>query len=145
MSAQARRAERRRGQRWREEAERPFDLGRGRCCGRCWCGWGERAHVLIVMLHHIICDGWSLGVLLRELAALYEAYAAGQASPLAALAMQYGDYAVWQREWLQGAGWTSSWATGGSGWGGARCWSCRRTGRGRRWRADRGGDDRGGS
>src|SRR5207253_1794187 len=49
-----------------------------------------------------ISDGWSMGVLIREIIALYEAYATGQESPLAELPIQYADYAVWQREWLQG-------------------------------------------
>src|SRR6185295_17915231 len=54
-----------------------------------------------IVMHHIISDGWSLGVLVREVAALYEAYSRGAESPLADLAVQYADYAVWQREWLQ--------------------------------------------
>ena len=53
-------------------------------------------------MHHIVSDGWSMGVLMRELAALYEAFSAGQPSPLQALPVQYADYAVWQREWLSG-------------------------------------------
>ena len=53
-------------------------------------------------MHHIVSDGWSMGVLVREVAALYEAYAVGAESPLKELSLQYGDYAVWQREWLQG-------------------------------------------
>ena len=53
-------------------------------------------------MHHIVSDGWSMGVLVRELAALYAAFAAGRPSPLPALPVQYADYAVWQRGWLQG-------------------------------------------
>src|SRR5262249_2458714 len=52
--------------------------------------------------HHIVCDGWSIGVLFRELSALYGAYTAGRPSPLSELPIQYADYAVWQREQLQG-------------------------------------------
>src|SRR5215217_1235022 len=58
--------------------------------------------MLLLGLHHIISDGWSLGVLLRELAALYEAGAAGRSSPLPDLPVQYADYAAWQRSWLAG-------------------------------------------
>ena len=59
-------------------------------------------HVLLLSLHHIISDGWSMGVLVREVATLYEAYAVGAESRLKELNLQYGDYAVWQREWLRG-------------------------------------------
>ena len=55
-------------------------------------------HVLVLTMHHIVCDGWSMGVLWRELHALYDAFRQGQASPLPALPIQYADYAVWQRE-----------------------------------------------
>ena len=60
----------------------------------------EQEQVLLVTMHHIVSDGWSLGVLVRELAALYEAYRSGKPSPLAELPIQYGDFAVWQRAWL---------------------------------------------
>jgi amino acid adenylation domain-containing protein len=72
-----------------------LDMGRG---GES----GEREHVVAITLHHIVSDGWSTDVLIREFRELYEAFAAGRASPLPALELQYGDYAVWQREWLQG-------------------------------------------
>src|SRR5262249_1797695 len=55
-----------------------------------------------VTVHHVVSDGWSIGVFARELAALYEAFAAGRPSPLPELAVQYADYALWQRDWLQG-------------------------------------------
>jgi hypothetical protein len=58
---------------------------------------------VLFTVHHIVSDGWSAGILVREVAALYEAYAAGRESPLPELEIQYADYAVWQREWLQGA------------------------------------------
>ena len=63
---------------------------------------GEQEHVLVLVMHHIVTDGWSLGVLFRELGVLYEAYSKGEPSPLAPLPIQYADFAVWQREWLQG-------------------------------------------
>ena len=53
-------------------------------------------------MHHIISDGWSMGVLVREVAALYEAFSQGRPSPLPELPVQYADYAAWQRQWLQG-------------------------------------------
>jgi amino acid adenylation domain-containing protein len=56
----------------------------------------------LLTMHHIVSDGWSMGVLYRELTALYEAYSSGKSSPLEELAIQYADFAVWQREWLQG-------------------------------------------
>jgi hypothetical protein len=63
---------------------------------------GAQDHLLLVTMHHIVSDGWSMGVLVKEVSALYESYRRGAASPLAALPVQYADYAVWQREWLQG-------------------------------------------
>ena len=59
-------------------------------------------HVLILTMHHIVSDGWSMGVLVREIAALYAALAAGRPSPLPELPIQYPDFAVWQRAALSG-------------------------------------------
>src|ERR1043166_8424778 len=56
-------------------------------------------------MHHIVSDGWSAGLLVKEVSALYTAYRAGQESPLEELPVQYADYAVWQRGWLRGAEW----------------------------------------
>ena len=64
---------------------------------------GAEEYVLILTMHHIVSDGWSVGVLVEEVGKLYEGYVSGAESPLAELGIQYGDYAVWQREWLQGA------------------------------------------
>ena len=71
------------------------------------CGWGlvridDQDHVLLLAMHHIVSDGWSIGVLVGELAELYASFCSGQVAPLAELPIQYADYAVWQREWLQG-------------------------------------------
>ena len=59
-------------------------------------------HLLLLTTHHIACDGWSVGVLYRELAALYEAHLAGRLSPLPELPIDYAEFARWQRHWLQG-------------------------------------------
>jgi amino acid adenylation domain-containing protein/non-ribosomal peptide synthase protein (TIGR01720 family) len=83
------------------EARRPFDLARGPLLRIRLFQLDEQDHVFCMTLHHIVADGWSSGVLVREIAALYPAFAAGRPSPLAPLAVQYADYAQWQREWLQ--------------------------------------------
>ena len=85
------------------EAERPFDLRQGPLLRARLLELGEAEHVLLLTMHHIVSDGWSMGVLVREIGMLYAAYAGGEESPLAELTIQYGDYAVWQRNWLQGA------------------------------------------
>jgi arthrofactin-type cyclic lipopeptide synthetase C len=85
-----------------EEASSPFDLTQAPLVRARLLKLGEQEHVLLVTLHHIISDGWSMGVMVREFSALYRAYALGQDDPLAPLAVQYADYAVWQRRWLQG-------------------------------------------
>jgi amino acid adenylation domain-containing protein len=85
-----------------EEARRPFDLANGPLLRACLLCLDEEEHVFVLTMHHIVSDGWSVGVLVREWALLYSAYAQGQASPLAPLAVQYADFAHWQREWLSG-------------------------------------------
>jgi amino acid adenylation domain-containing protein len=85
------------------QAAQPFVLSEGPLLRLALARLSEDEHVLAVTMHHIISDGWSVGVLIREVSALYEAYGRGEESPLAELAVQYGDFAVWQREWLQGA------------------------------------------
>src|SRR5690349_14861535 len=85
-----------------EEAQQPFDLSTGPLVRARLLRFTKEEHVLLVSLHHIVSDLWSMGVLIREVAALYEAYASGAESALEELSLQYGDYAVWQREWLQG-------------------------------------------
>jgi amino acid adenylation domain-containing protein len=83
-----------------EEARRPFDLVRGPLLRAALVALGGRRAITLMTVHHIVADGWSISVLLDELATLYAAFASGRPSPLPALALQYGDYAVWQREWL---------------------------------------------
>ncbi|AMO95404.1 amino acid adenylation domain protein [Collimonas fungivorans] len=86
----------------RQEAGLPFDLALGPLIRGRLLRLGADDHVLLVTMHHIISDGWSGGVLAREFSALYEAMRAGQPDPLPPLAIQYADYGVWQRQWLQG-------------------------------------------
>jgi amino acid adenylation domain-containing protein len=63
---------------------------------------GQQEHVLVFSIHHIASDGWSVGLFVGEVAALYEAFSQGKPSPLPELPIQYADFAVWQRQWLQG-------------------------------------------
>ncbi len=85
------------------EARRPFDLRRGPLVRTSLFRLAPQDHVLVSTLHHIVSDGWSMTVLIREMAALYEAFCDGRPSPLPELPVQYADYALWQRGWLQGA------------------------------------------
>ena len=84
------------------EAQRPFDLQAGPLLRVSLLRLAEEDHVALFTMHHIVSDGWSMGILVREVAALYGAYVRGEESPLPELAVQYGDFAAWQREWLQG-------------------------------------------
>src|SRR5215217_18556 len=84
-----------------EEARRAFNLTKGPLLRAKLLRLGENEHVLLLTMHHIVSDGWSMGVFVRELAALYEAYMAGRPSPLQELPIQYTDFAAWQRDWLQ--------------------------------------------
>ncbi|HEY7465653.1 MAG TPA: condensation domain-containing protein, partial [Dehalococcoidia bacterium] len=86
-----------------DEARLPFDLAGAPLVRARLLRLGDADYLLLLTLHHIVCDGWSMGVLSRELSALYPAFASGQPSPLAALPLQYADFAVWQRTWLAGA------------------------------------------
>ena len=61
----------------------------------------DDAHMLLLTMHHIVSDAWSLGRLSAELAALYRSYREGREDPLPALPIQYADYALWQRQWLK--------------------------------------------
>ncbi|SFL87825.1 amino acid adenylation domain-containing protein, partial [Rugamonas rubra] len=93
---------------WRRvEAQAPFDLAAGPLIRARLLRTGELEHVLLLTMHHIVADGWSMGVLADELGRLYRAYALEGVSydvdPLAPLAVQYADYTLWQRQWLGGA------------------------------------------
>jgi hypothetical protein len=85
-----------------EEAGRPFDLRTGPLFRAKLIRLGELNHLLLLTLHHIVSDGWSMAVLYRELSILYRAFINCEPSPLAGLPIQYADYAVWQREYLEG-------------------------------------------
>ncbi|EXL31150.1 Syringopeptin synthetase C [Pseudomonas syringae pv. syringae str. B301D-R] len=85
-----------------EESLQGFDLEQGPLIRGRLIRMAEDHHVLLLTMHHIVSDGWSIGVLTRELAALYAAFSQGQDDPLAPLTLQYLDYAVWQRRWLSG-------------------------------------------
>ena len=84
------------------EAERPFDLTCGPLLRATLVRLSSEEHVLLLTAHHIISDGWSIGVLHRELRTLYKALQAGRDSTLPDLPIQYADFVSWQREWLQG-------------------------------------------
>lgn len=85
-----------------EETRRPFDLQRGPLLRARLIHLAPDEHALILIVHHIVFDGWSAGVLSRELSECYRAFATGETPRLAELPVQYADYAVWQREWLTG-------------------------------------------
>ncbi|HEX3552498.1 MAG TPA: amino acid adenylation domain-containing protein, partial [Thermoanaerobaculia bacterium] len=84
------------------EARRPFDLRRAPLLRAVLVRLAGEEHALLLTLHHIASDGWSTGVLVREIVALYRAFSQGQPSPLPELPVQYADFALWQRGWLQG-------------------------------------------
>jgi amino acid adenylation domain-containing protein len=84
------------------EADVPFDLEQGPLARGRLVRLAADDHVLLVTLHHIVADGWSVEVLTRELGTLYGAFRRGEASPLAALPVQYADYAAWQWRWVEG-------------------------------------------
>jgi amino acid adenylation domain-containing protein len=85
-----------------EQAQRPFDLAGGPLIRVMLLRHGSEEHDLLISIHHIVADGWSLGILAREVSALYGASVGGRPSPLAELPVQYADFVVWQREWLTG-------------------------------------------
>jgi len=82
-----------------EEVLHSFDLAKGPLIRARLVLLGEREHLLLISMHQVICDGWSLGVFVEELVALYDAFSAREESPLAPLSIQYADFAHWQRDW----------------------------------------------
>ncbi|HEY0375499.1 MAG TPA: amino acid adenylation domain-containing protein, partial [Pyrinomonadaceae bacterium] len=85
-----------------QSARHRFELSRGPMLHVGVLRLGECEHVVLLTMHHIVSDAWSIGVLIREVAAIYQAYVNGEPSPLEGLPVQYADYAHWQREWLSG-------------------------------------------
>ncbi|MCW5312699.1 amino acid adenylation domain-containing protein [Nostoc sp. KVJ3] len=84
------------------EAQQTFDLKSDLLLRVKLLHLSEQEHIVLVTMHHIASDGWSIGVLVREVTALYQAFCSGKPSPLPELPIQYVDFAVWQRQWLQG-------------------------------------------
>ena len=84
------------------EARRPFDLSQGPLVRSVIVRTAEDEHILLVTMHHIVTDGWSIGIFHRELSALYDAYVSGRSASLPELPIQYPDYALWQRDWFEG-------------------------------------------
>ena len=85
-----------------KEARQPFDLAQGPLLRATLVRLAETEHILHLTIHHIVYDGWSEGIFFQEMRTLYQAFAKRQPSPLAELSIQYADFAVWQRQWLQG-------------------------------------------
>jgi len=85
-----------------EEARRPFDLTRGPLLRVRLLRLDEEEHIFLLTMHHIVSDGWSIGVFVRELTILYKAFSNGETSPLPDLPIQYADYSQWQRSQLAG-------------------------------------------
>src|SRR6185369_13402796 len=83
------------------EGEQAFDLAQGQLWRVRLLRLRAAEHVLLFTMHHIVSDAWSMNILTREVSTLYSAYVAGREPALAELPIQYADYAVWQREWLQ--------------------------------------------
>ena len=87
---------------YEEEAQASFDLEAGPLIRGRLIRQGEDQYALLITMHHIVSDGWSIAVLLNELSILYGAFVRGEGDPLPELGVQYPDYAVWQRQWMQG-------------------------------------------
>ncbi|MFD3212676.1 non-ribosomal peptide synthetase, partial [Pseudomonas sp. LR_7] len=85
-----------------EQAHQAFDLERGPLLRACLVKADEREHYFVLTLHHIVTEGWAMDIFARELGELYEAFVDERESPLAPLPVQYLDYSVWQRQWLEG-------------------------------------------
>jgi hypothetical protein len=83
------------------EASKPFDLTTDSLIRATLLVLSDSEHVLLLTMHHIVSDGWSMGIFIQEIATLYLAFAQGQPSPLPELPIQYADFAVWQRQWLE--------------------------------------------
>ena len=85
-----------------QESQKPFDLASDLMLRSCLLQLAPSEHILLVVMHHIASDGWSMGILWSQLTQIYQAFNDGKPNPLQTLPIQYADYAVWQREWLSG-------------------------------------------
>ncbi len=83
-----------------QESQRPFDLASDSMLRVCLLKLAPQEHILLLVMHHIASDGWSIGVFWRHLTQLYTAFSQGQQNPLTPLPIQYADYAIWQKKWL---------------------------------------------
>jgi len=88
--------------RLQKEAGTPFELSTGPLIRGLLVKLSEEEHILVITMHHIVTDGWSMGIFHKELSALYQAFLEGEPSPLPELPIQYADYAAWQRDWCEG-------------------------------------------
>ncbi len=86
----------------KKEAQRPFNLSSDLMLGASLLRLGEEEHILLLVMHHVASDGWSIGILFRELVVLYKAFSTGSPLSLPELPIQYTDFAHWQRQWLTG-------------------------------------------
>jgi amino acid adenylation domain-containing protein/non-ribosomal peptide synthase protein (TIGR01720 family) len=86
----------------REGVQQRFDLTRAPLFRVKLLRFNHEDHVLLLTMHHIVCDGWSMGILVEEVSQLYTAYTQGRPSPLPELPLQYADYSIWQRQWMSG-------------------------------------------
>ena len=85
-----------------QESQRPFNLASDMMIRGCLLKLAPQEHILLLVMHHIASDGWSMGILWEQLTQLYQAFLNDRPNPLKSLPIQYADYAVWQREWLSG-------------------------------------------
>jgi amino acid adenylation domain-containing protein len=86
-----------------EEIARPFDLAAGPPVRVLLLGWSGREHILVITMHHIVCDARSMEIMVREFREIYRSFSQDHPSPLSELPIQYADFAYWQRQWLQGS------------------------------------------
>jgi amino acid adenylation domain-containing protein len=85
-----------------QQAAVPFSLGEAPLIRACLARFDHDHHAILLTVHHIVSDGWSMGLMIREMAILYQAFLAGRPSPLPELPVHYADFALWQRSWLRG-------------------------------------------
>ncbi|WP_422396189.1 amino acid adenylation domain-containing protein [Pseudomonas trivialis] len=118
------------------QVARPFDLHQAPLLRVSLLQLADDEHVLVMVQHHIVSDGWSMQLMVEELVHLYAAYSQGHTPQLPELPIQYADYALWQRRWMEAGKRRASWPIGRTCWqASSRCWNCRWTVHGRRSKA----------